>query len=39
MDHVIYISVLFESIIDYRKVMFVTFLIKNDENSLLECGF
>ena len=29
----------FESITDYKKIVFLMFLIKNDANFLYECGF
>ena len=39
MDHVNYFKNLFESIPDYRKVVLLVFSIKNDSDSLNECGF
>ena len=30
---------MFESIPDYRKIVLLVFLIKNDVNFLYECGF
>ena len=38
MDHVIYFKDFFESIPDYRKIVLLMFLIKND-NDLTECRF
>ena len=35
MDHVI----LFESILDYRKIVLIMFSIKNDVDLLTECGY
>ena len=34
-----YFKVLFESIPDYRKIVLLMFLIKNDNDLLTECGF
>ena len=34
-----YFKDLFESIEDYRKIVLLIFLIKNDKNFLLEIGF
>ena len=34
-----YFKDLFESITDYRKIVFLLFLIKNDNKFLQECGF
>ena len=34
-----YFKELFESITDYRKIVLLIFLIKNDNNFLQECGF
>ena len=34
-----YFTGLFESIPDYKKVVLLMFLIKNDVNFLYECGF
>ena len=34
MDHVLYFKDIFESIPDYRKTVFVIFLIKDDKNLL-----
>ena len=39
MNHIIYFTDLFESIPDYRKIVLLMFLIKNDVNFLYECGF
>ena len=39
MDHVNYFKYLFESIPDYRKIVLLMFLIKNDVDLLTECGF
>ena len=39
MINVIYFTDLFESIADYKKIVFLLFLIKNDVNFLYECGF
>ena len=39
MDNVKYFKDLFESIPDYKKVVLIMFLIKNDVNFLYECGF
>ena len=39
MDNIIYFKELFESIPDYRKIVLIMFLIKNDVNFLYECGF
>ena len=34
-----YFKDMFESIPDYRKIVLLMFLIKNDENLIKECGF
>ena len=34
-----YFKELFESITDYRKIVLLIFLIKNDDKFLQECGF
>ena len=39
MDNVYYFKDLFESIPDYKKIVLLMFLIKNDVNFLNECGF
>ena len=39
MDNKNYFKDLFESILDYKKVVLLMFLIKNDFNFLYECGF
>ena len=39
MNNVKYFTDLFESIPDYKKIVFIMFLIKNDINFLYECGF
>ena len=39
MDNVSYFKDLFESIPDYKKIVLLMFLIKNDVNMLYECGF
>ena len=39
MNNVIYFTGLFESIPDYKKIVLLMFLIKNDVNFLYECGF
>ena len=39
MDNVNYFKDLFESIPDYKKIVFLVFLIKNDVSFLHECGF
>ena len=39
MSNINYLKDLFESIPDYRKIVFLVFLIKNDDDLLLECGF
>ena len=39
MNNVNYFKDLFESIPDYKKVVLLMFLIKNDVNFLYECGF
>ena len=39
MDHVNYFRDLFESIADYRKIVLLILLIKNDIDILTECGF
>ena len=39
MDNVNYFKGLFESIPDYKKIVLLMFLIKNDVNFLYECGF
>ena len=38
MNSVSYFEDLFESISDYRKIVLLIFLIKNDVNLLYECG-
>ena len=39
MNNVNYFKDLFESIPDYKKIVLLMFLIKNDDNLLYECGF
>ena len=39
MNNVNYFTDLFESIPDYKKLVLLMFLIKNDVNLLYECGF
>ena len=39
MDNINYFKDLFESIPDYKKIVLLMFLIKNDVNFLYECGF
>ena len=39
MNNVNYFKDLFESIPDYKKIVLLTFLVKNNANSLYECGF
>ena len=39
MDHVKYFNDLFESIPDYRKIVLLLFLIKNENVVLQECGY
>ena len=39
MDNLNYFKDLFESIPDYRKIVLLLFLIKNDVTFLYECGF
>ena len=39
MDNVNYFKNLFESIPDYKKIVLLMLLIKNDVNFLYECGF
>ena len=39
MDNVNYFRDLFKSIHDYRKIVLLMFLIKNDNDLLTECGF
>ena len=39
MDHVSFFKHLFESIPDYRKIVILLFLFKNDIDFLQECGF
>ena len=39
MDNIIYFKDLFESIPDYRKIVLLMFLIKDDKNLLKEVGF
>ena len=39
MDNINYFKDMFESILDYRKIVFLIFLIKKDNNLLTECGF
>ena len=39
MDNVNYFRDLFESIAEYKKIVLLMFLIKNDVNFLYECGF
>ena len=39
MDNINYLKDLFESIPDYKKIVLLMFLIKNDVNFLYECGF
>ena len=39
MDHIYYFTDLFESIPEYKKIVLLMFLNKNDVNFLYECGF
>ena len=39
MNNVNYFKDLFESIPDYKKIVLLIFIIKNDVNFLYECGF
>ena len=39
MNNVNYFTDLFESIADYKKIVLLMFLIKNDVSFLYECGF
>ena len=39
MNNVIYFKEIFEPIPDYKKIVLLIFLIKNDVNFLYECGF
>ena len=39
MDHVNYFKDLFESITDYRKIVLLIFLIKDERNLMKEIGF
>ena len=39
MDNISYFKDLFESIPNYKKIVLLMFLIKNDVNFLYECGF
>ena len=39
MNNVNYFKDLFESIPDYKKIVLLMFIIKNDVNILYECGF
>ena len=39
MDNVNYFKDLFESIPDYKKIVLIMFLIKNDYDFSYECGF
>ena len=39
MNNVNYFTDLFESIPDYKKIVLLMFLIKNDVNYLYECGY
>ena len=39
MDNTNYFKDLFESIPDYKKIVLLMFLIKNDVDMLYECGF
>ena len=39
MNNVNYFTELLESFLDYRKIVLLTFLIKNDKDSITECGF
>ena len=39
MNKIKYFKDLFESIPDYKKIVLLLFLIKNDTNVLYECGF
>ena len=39
MDNKNYFKDLFESILDYRKILLLMFLIKSDNDLLAECGF
>ena len=39
MDNIKYFKDLFESIPDFRKIVLLLFLFKNDNDLLTECGF
>ena len=39
MNNINYFTDLFESIPDYKKIVLLMFLIKNDVNFLYDCGF
>ena len=39
MNNVNYFKEIFESIPDYKKIVLLMFLVKNDVNFLYECGF
>ena len=39
MNNVNYFTDLFESIPDYKKIVYLLFLVKNDVNLLYGCGF
>ena len=39
MSHVKNLKDLFESFLDYRKIVLIMFLIKNDDDFLTECGY
>ena len=39
MNNVNYFTDLFETIPDYKKIILLMFIIKNDVNMLYECGF
>ena len=39
MDHVNHFKDLFESLRDYRVIVLLVFLFKNDDDLLYECGF
>ena len=39
MDNINYFNNLFESIPDYKKIVLLMFLFKNDVSFLYECGF
>ena len=39
MDNINYFRDLFESILDYRKIVLLIFLIQNDKNLIKEIGF